>query len=271
MAGKRNNPSPRRGALAAPIAAPDASALCAVDDAHGLSLDQLSAAFAQLLSTGADPYSPAPSPVGGAPEAVADALDEETPEGRVSESGELAAQSAAADPGEVTPRGIVEAILFVGSPTAEGLSSAEIAGLMRGVRPAEVDALVKELNALYSQRGAACRIFDSGKGYRLELRPEMDRVRDKFYGRARRAKLSQSAIEVLSLVAYHEPIAAEEIDRLRSAASKAILSQLVRRELLQVERTAGSRQCSYSTTRRFLALFGLESTADLPKSNDSPA
>ena len=47
---------------------------------------------------------------------------------------------------EVTPLTILEAMLFVGHPLGEPLTSQQIAGLMRGVRPAEIDELVQELN-----------------------------------------------------------------------------------------------------------------------------
>jgi segregation and condensation protein B len=61
------------------------------------------------------------------------------------------------------------------------------------------------------------------------------------------------------------PVAADQIERLRGKPSGAILSQLVRRDLLKVERTAGS-PAKYSTTQRFLSLFGLEDLAQLPRS-----
>jgi segregation and condensation protein B len=270
MAAKRKNEPPseptrrsKRAASATRAASAPRDAPRAVNDSEGLSLDQLSAAFAEMLSAGADPYAPAP--------AVDD--EEPLPPGVAPQPDRAGdATSAQADDAcEISPRSIIEAILFVGSPDSEGLSSAQLAGLMRGVRPAEVDALVRELNERYSQRGASYKIVDAGKGYRLALRPDLDRVRDKFYGRVRRAKLSQSAIEVLSLVAYHEPLSTEEINRLRGVSSGAILSQLVRRELLRLERTSESRRGVYRTTPRFLSIFGLKTLADLPKSIEPPA
>ena len=158
----------------------------------------------------------------------------------------------------------------MGSPTGECLTSAQVAGIMRGVRPAEIDVFVRELNERYEARGAAYFISAEGAGYRLALKTDLNRVRDRFYGRTRRARLSQAAIEVLSLVAYHEPITAEEINRMRDTSSESVLSQLVRRQLLRLERRAEDRRATYYTTPRFLALFGLESLGDLPKSADMP-
>ncbi len=94
-------------------------------------------------------------------------------------------------------------------------------------------------------------------------------MRDKFYGKARQARLSQAAIEVLSLVAYNEPLTADEVNQLRGTPSGPILAQLVRRQLLRIEAPAGrGERRQFLTTTRFLELFGLASLADLPSSPD---
>jgi segregation and condensation protein B len=74
---------------------------------------------------------------------------------------------------------------------------------------------------------------------------------------------------VLAVVAYNEPLTTDEVNRLRGTASGAILSQLVRRELLRVDRPDEQpRTPRYSTTERFLKLFGVKSLAELPRSVD---
>jgi len=271
MAAKRNKTrrpeSPAVGSRESPAgAAPDAarkpSPIRSSGDS-GLSLDQLSAAFAQMLGAGADPYTAPVEPRDREESLATAALALTAPEDEPDDS--------AHDACEITPQSIIEALLFVGSPAGEGISSAQLAGLMRGVRPAEVDAAVSELNERYAARGAPYAIVDVAGGYRMAVREEFDRLRDKFYGRIRRARLSQSAIEVLSLVAYNEPISGDEINRLRGAHSGAILTQLLRRELLRLDRAPEAKRGLYSTTPRFLAVFGLESLGDLPKSTEGPA
>jgi len=225
----------------------------AEQSSSGMALDQLSAAFAGMLSSGDDPYSSA-SP--GAPHEVA--ADAALPQDDDSD-----------DACEITPRTILEAMLFVGSPQNEPLSSKRVAELMRGVRPGEIDTAVRELNELYERRNCPYTIVQEGNGYRLLLRAEYGRLRDKFYGKVRRARLSQAAIEVLAAVAYNEPIPADEINRLRGTTSGHILTNLVRRQLLRLERPAEvPRRIVYYTTPRFLELFGLDSLADLPRSGE---
>ena len=176
----------------------------------GISLDQLSAAFAQMLGAGDDPYTTPGEADSQAPE--------DAPQlGGLSVDPQIS-NDVSADVCELTPRSILEAMLFVGSPGNEPLTSEQVAALMRGVRPTEVDALVRELNDQYAARRCPYSIVTSGAGYRLALRDEFESLRQRFYGKARQVRLSQAAIEVLSIVAYNQPISPEEIHRLRRRA-----------------------------------------------------
>jgi segregation and condensation protein B len=170
---------------------------------------------------------------------------------------------------EISPRSVVEAMLFVGRPDNRPASSRELAAAMRGVSPAEVEAAVAELNDLYEADRAPYRIDHTHAGYRLVLRDELERMRDKFYARVREAKLAPAAIEVLSIVAYNQPVTAAAVDEVRGAASGGALAMLVRRRLLRVEKPEDTTSAPcYRTTDRFLRLFGLESLSVLPRSED---
>lgn len=81
-------------------------------------------------------------------------------------------------------------------------------------------------------------------------------------------------IEILSLVAYRQPITRAAIEEFIGEDVGAILRQLVRRELIAqatVEKKSDDEPQSpkaYVTTARFLDLFGLENLADLPATED---
>ena len=170
------------------------------------------------------------------------------------------------DPGDVSAVSILEAILFVGHPENRPLSSREIAALMRGVSPQEIDELVAELNRAYAAEGCPYQVCSRGAGYGLELTREFHALRDTFYGTVREARLSQAAIDVLAIVAYQPGLTREEIDQLRGKPSANILALLVRRQLLKLERPVEDpRRPRYHPTERFLELFGLESLEELPR------
>ncbi len=169
----------------------------------------------------------------------------------------------------VTPRSILEAILFVGHPQDEAISGQAVASLLRGVEVDEVGQLVSELNEIYESSGFPYQIASIGAGYGMQLRDEFSHVRERFYGRMRQARLSQAAIDVLAVVAYNQPITCEAIDKLRGAKSGHLLAQLVRRGLLAVQSSPERpRQKQYFTTERFLAFLGLDSLDALPRSDE---
>lgn len=211
------------------------------------SLERLSSAFARLMggaSRAAD----------GRPQVALEPDDAETP---------------ADDALPVTPQMIVEGMLFVGCADGRPLTSREMAAHIRDVQPSEVDSLVDQLNESYRQDGAAYEIVAGAGGYRLQLRADLGRLRERFRGRVRATKLTPSAIEVLSVVAYRQGVTSEQVNRLRGSRSQAILAQLVRRNLLRVERPATApRSAHYHTTERFNQFFGIGSPAELPQSKD---
>ena len=170
---------------------------------------------------------------------------------------------------KTTPKVVVEGLLFVGHPENEPLCPADIAGVMRGVSEAEVVCLIDELNVQYRQEGRPYRITSESGGYRMQLTEEFLAIRNKFYGKVKQARLSQSAIDVLSVVAYNQPLTRTEVDECRGKPSSAILNQLVRRQLVRVERHQnGGKLVHFHTTDRFLRLLGIENLSDLPKSQE---
>lgn len=170
---------------------------------------------------------------------------------------------------EINPRSVVEAILFVGRPDNGPISARELAAAMRGVSPNEVEATINELNELYDADRAPYHIEQSPAGYRLVLRPEFERVRDKFYGRIKEARLSPAVLEVLSVLAYNQPATAQQLNDIRGESCSAALATLVRRKLARIDRPAdNSAPPTYTTTDRFLKLFNLENLEALPQSEE---
>ena len=230
----------------------------AAGDDEGLSLDRLSATYAEALGNRPSPFQDEPPLVEenepGPEESTAEAISR------------IAEQSEADDACELSPTTILEALLFVGSSTNEQLTAEKAASVMRGVKPDEIDDLVAQLNRKYGAEGCPYQVTALGSAYRMSLRDEFRPLREKFYGKVREAKLSQPAIDVLSLVAYNQGVTREEVDEMRSKPSGPILNQLVRRRLLRVQPDPENRRVKcYQTTERFLQLFGLSSIDDLPQ------
>jgi segregation and condensation protein B len=171
-----------------------------------------------------------------------------------------------AGPAPATPppvHRIIEAMLFVGGPP---LTVARAAEVVRGLTPDQLREAIDLLNRDYRHQGRPYRIQARQHGYELALLPRYRGVLDNLYGSVREARLSPAAIDVLSLVAYRQPVTRQEVESLRGADSASPLRQLVRLGLVALQRgDAGGREVAYGTTARFLKLFNLTSLDDLPR------
>ena len=121
-----------------------------------LSLSRLRQAFAEMLSAGSQ------QPRGSSTAPTSDA----------NEARGAAASSQSVSTCEISPRSVVEAILFVGRPDNQAFSARELAAAMRGVSPAEIDAVVDELKSLYDADATPYHIERGNAGYRMVLREE---------------------------------------------------------------------------------------------------
>lgn len=178
------------------------------------------------------------------------------------------AEPVAEIPPQVTARQVVEACLFVGGSP---LTAARLANVLRGDHtPEGVESLIDDLNRQYDAEARPYEIRLGEGGYRLALREEYERIRHKVYGLGpKEVRLSQDALEILALVAYHQPATEEQLAALGRPNAGGILRLLLRRDLISVGRLPEeAKTVVYRTTPRFLSLFGLRSLDDMPRPDD---
>jgi segregation and condensation protein B len=168
----------------------------------------------------------------------------------------------------VSAKQVIEASLFVGG---SALTAAKLATVLRGDYTAvDIEAIIEDLNRQYDAEARPYEVRLGEGGYRLAVRDEYERIRHKVYGLGpKEVRLSQEALEVLALVAYHQPASEAHLADLGRPAAGATLRLLVRRDLLSVDRMPDdAKTVVYHTTPRFLSLFGLGSLNDLPRPED---
>ncbi|MCA9014075.1 MAG: SMC-Scp complex subunit ScpB [Planctomycetaceae bacterium] len=166
----------------------------------------------------------------------------------------------------IPPRQIIEAALFVGG---KPLTTKKLCSLLNDEYSSSyVDDLLDDLNRQYNDEARPYEIRMEEGGYRLILRYDFERIRNRVYGFGpKEVKLSQDALEVLALVAYHQPISKDAIVEAGKDKAAGILRQLLRRELIAIEREEDKKEeVRYITTARFLQVFGLGNVEELPYS-----
>lgn len=173
----------------------------------------------------------------------------------------------------IEPETIIESIVFVGAPRGESLTLSGIAAVLRDVSAADVRQSAEDLNEKYQQDNSAWRIVIEGDGddaeIKMVLADDLAEFQNHHFGRNKEVQLSQGTIDVLAVVAYHQPVSKAEIESTRGKSSGSVLAQLVRRDLLEVEVTKDKpAKRLYRTSKRFLDLFQLSDVQDLPQSHD---
>ncbi len=220
------------------------------------SLDTLDATVAEALGEPDLPVDPDSLPLTPLPEGVAPAAKQSF----------FSSTPLDAPPPTVTPRQVLEALLFVGGMT---LPSRKLADVLAGSTSSEdVLRMIDELNVLYDAECRPYRLELTEGGYRMQLRSEFEKVRHRVYGFGpREVKLSQDVLELLAFIAYSQPVSQADLDGLGREGTPSVIRQLLRRELIQLKR-GDHTDIQYETAPRFLELFGLRSMHDLPLPGD---
>lgn len=161
----------------------------------------------------------------------------------------------------------VEAILFAhGEPIeAEKLCAAA------GVEADMPEKLVQLLIDRYESTGSALTVLKLGNSYQLAVKAEFfDYVRAALESK-KNTPLSPAAMEVLTIIAYNQPVTKGFVEHVRGIDSSSVVNSLVEKNLLE---EAGrldvpGKPIAYKTTAAFLRCFQLSSLDDLPALPDS--
>jgi segregation and condensation protein B len=168
------------------------------------------------------------------------------------------ADAAWDDQAEREARGLV-ALLFVAGGS---LRRAELAAALR-VSAARVDRACAFLRAS-PPHGLA--LLESGDEIQLVSAPDCGPVVERFLDRPPPDPLSPAALEVLSIVAYEQPVTRADISHIRGTDSSGVIETLLARGLIADDPRFGARgrPSFLVTTPAFLRLLGLASLAELP-------
>jgi segregation and condensation protein B len=164
---------------------------------------------------------------------------------------------------------VLEALLFVGG---QPLTIKAIGSVLRGeYESGFIEEAIERLRVRYASQNRPYEVRLADGGYSLVLRPEFEPERNRVYGFGpRQVRLSQETLEVLSLVAYRQPVSRRGIEEIAKRGVGSHLRQLLQRELVVLDRGDGSREAevTYRTAPRFLQLFGLRRLEELPRIED---
>ena len=158
----------------------------------------------------------------------------------------------------------IEALLFVVGE--EGIELEEMAyTLERGT--AEIYQTLTTLKEKYeADASSAFTILEVGNRFVLTTKKLFAPLLKEFARSPLANRLSQAALETLSIIAYKQPITRGEIDELRGVQSSGAVQTLAARQVIEEKgRVEGpGRAILYGTTTYFMDYFGLKDLTELP-------
>ncbi|MDT2674182.1 SMC-Scp complex subunit ScpB [Enterococcus dongliensis] len=158
----------------------------------------------------------------------------------------------------------IEAMLFIVGE--EGLGLEELAFTLDRPIP-EIYQDIIELKKRYEENASsALTILEVGNHFILSTKKEFAPLLKEFARSPLANRLSQAALETLSIIAYKQPVTRSEIDELRGVQSSGAVQTLVARQLIEEKgRVEGpGRAILYGTSTYFMDYFGLKDINELP-------
>lgn len=130
----------------------------------------------------------------------------------------------------------------------------------------ELKQLVEEVILDFNSVQEAVEIRRVAGGYRITTRPEHHEVIRRYLQTRPSARLSQAALETLSLIAYKQPITLPEIMEIRGIKGTSTIKTLLEKKLIEIRgrKKVVGRPILYGTTQDFLIKFGLNDLSELP-------
>ena len=129
---------------------------------------------------------------------------------------------------------------------------------------------VEAVKEKFSDPQFAFEVIEIAKGFQFLTKPSFHNSVGTYLKQTIKKRLSQAALETLSIVAYKQPISKTEMEQIRGVSCDYAIHKLLEKELVEIQgrSDAPGRPLVYGTSEKFMDYFGIKSIQDLPKLKD---
>lgn len=161
-------------------------------------------------------------------------------------------------------KSVLESLLFVVGD--EGLTKEQIKDILE-ISLNEVEELIEALEKEYEKEERGLSLVLLGNRLKLITKKGNKSYLQKLVTLEDSDTLSESALEVLAIIAYNQPVTRATVDEIRGVSSSHMIRKLAYKDLIcEIGRSeSAGRPILYGTTDLFLDYFGLQSLSQLPK------
>ncbi|MDO5671888.1 MAG: SMC-Scp complex subunit ScpB [Actinomycetaceae bacterium] len=157
----------------------------------------------------------------------------------------------------------LEALLIVAQNPVPTAQLAEVTGAEESQVFQCLSELAQEYRATKGGRPRGFVLRKVAGGWRFYTNPDCDEVLERFVAETYSSRLSQAALETLSIVAYKQPCTRAQVGAIRGVNVDSVMRNLAARGLIEEVGTQASGAGLYATTVLFLETLGIQSLDDL--------
>lgn len=163
---------------------------------------------------------------------------------------------------------IIESLLFVAS---ESISVKDIVKIISEQHPdvsaKDIRLALEELSKKYECSDSGLTLLQAEDHYQIVAKPMNNPYVEKITVKKKKKTLTQASLEVISIIAYKQPITRLEVDEIRGVKSDGVIANLLDMGLIEEKGRLDriGKPILYGTTDMFLHEFGIEKIKDLPQ------
>jgi len=166
----------------------------------------------------------------------------------------------------------IEALVFC-SPSP--LKEEDIMGCLSEMFDSEVPAedilnALRRIEEKFAGEEYSFQLYKAGGGWQFLTKPAYQAGIGILLKQQSKKRLSASAIETLSIIAYRQPISKTDVENIRGVNCDYSVQRLLDKGLIEIQGKAESigRPLLYGTTAKFMEYFGINDISELPTPKD---
>lgn len=134
----------------------------------------------------------------------------------------------------------------------------------------DVEGALADIEEKFRADHFSFELLQSGGGYQFLTKPAYQASIGILLKQQSKKRLSNSALETLSIIAYKQPITKGEAEQIRGVNCDYAIQKLLEKELVEIKGKAESvgRPLLYGTSQKFMDYFGINDLKELPTPKD---
>ena len=166
----------------------------------------------------------------------------------------------------------IEALIFC---TPSPIKVSDIKGCLSEMFNADVPeedivSAIQRLDEKFQSEEYSFQLYKAAGGYQFLTKPAYQASIGIMLKQQSKKRLSTSAMETLSIIAYKQPISKTEIENIRGVNCDYAVQKLLDKGLIEITGKAETigRPMLYGTTQKFMEYFGINDLVELPVPKD---